>query len=345
LFYAIAERKPWQTAFATFILYLHREDIAVGLTILGLFLVLTGARPRLGVLLAALSCSWFVLNKFVLMPFYGESTWFADIYKELQPAGDPTYGGVVKTILSNPPFFVTTLMKEVKLVYFLHMLVPVAFLPLRKAALWMFLLPGFFFTIMTTGYAPTISIAFQYTMHWVPYVFLATVLGLRVVGEISLRRQYAAVAALAFAMLCDSYVFGAVLQHETFVGGFSQISFEYTKEQEETYQALQDLMAKIPPEASVAATEDLSPHVSARKNSYTLRTDFAAADYLLIRRLGMEYSDTRGVLKQAFTYYDYGLIAQSHDMFLFKRGAHSAKTEGALRLLGISVPKDKHHGE
>lgn len=333
LYYAISARKPWQIAVALLFLFAHREDVAVGITVLGLFLTLTGVRPRLGLLLAGVACSWFVVNKFMIMPALGENTWFANIYKELQPAGEATYGGVVKTILSNPAYSLTTVLREVKLAYVLHMLAPVAFLPLRRPALWMLLLPGFFFTVMTTGYAPTISISFQYTTHWISYVFLATVIGLHLITD-GMRRK-AAVGALIVATFFHSYCFGAVLQRETFVGGFQRINFEFTEDEQRRYRDLQTLLAQIPAEASVAATEDLIPHAASRKDSYTLRTHFEHADYFLIRKHGLNFSGTRNVLKRALSVAHYGLVDQRGDLYLFQRDHDDPRTRATWRSLGF----------
>ena len=77
----------------------------------------------------------------------------------------------------------TTLLKEEKLVYFLHMLGPLALLPARRWALLFLAVPGFAFSLLTTGYAPTLSIAFQYTCHAIPYIFAASVLMLRVIAR------------------------------------------------------------------------------------------------------------------------------------------------------------------
>ena len=85
---------------------------------------------------------------------------------------------MITTLFSNPIYALTTFIRENKLAYGLHMVVPLTFLPLRKVAFVLLLIPNCFFTLMTTTYWPTISIAFQYTAHWIPFLFLATILSL-----------------------------------------------------------------------------------------------------------------------------------------------------------------------
>lgn len=338
LYWAIARDKRWLTAVLVPVLWSFREDVAVGLTVLGVFLAITGIRPRLGLVLAAASGVWFVLIKFVIMPMYWQ-TWFASIYKDLQAPGTSGYGSVVQTILINPSYFLTTMLKESKLIYFLHMFAPLALLPARNWALLLLAIPGFAFSLLTTGYDPTLSISFQYTCHTIPYLFAASVLMLRVIGrgEAGVIKRRAVLGAIVLGILSHSYVFGAVLQHNTFVGGFSKVEFTMSKEERERYAAMQRLAAMIPPTASVAATENEVPHVAARLDAYTLKDNPAAADYVLVNKDKVGLGRTVKNLEQMFTRDEdrYGLLEKSKGLYLFKRGHKSAETEAAFRELNV----------
>ena len=170
-------RRYWLCALAFAIAITCREDISVGLAILGAFLMLSGHRFRPGLVIAVVSSIYFVLMRFVIMPSFG--TWgFADIYKELFPAGAHNFGGVIATLLSNPIFTVMSLLTADKARYALQILLPVAFLPLRRAYLATSLAAGSIFTLLTTKYPPTIDIGFQYSAHFFPYVFAAVPLAI-----------------------------------------------------------------------------------------------------------------------------------------------------------------------
>ena len=337
LYWAIATRRNGLVWLVVPILWSFREDIPVGTCVLGLFLLLTGLRQKLGLVLAITSLVWFVVLKFGIMPWAG-TWWFAGIYKDLQPTGTSGYGPVVQTMLINPPYLLKTLLTEEKLVYFLHMMAPVVLLPMRRAALLLLAIPGFAFSLLTTGYAPTLSIAFQYTCHSVPYIFVATVLALRVIGrgELGHIRRRAAVGAIALAVLSHSYVFGAVLQHETFVGGFSKIEFEMTPAEQKRYQTLKRMAASIPREASVAASENAVAHIAARANAYTLKDGVPAdADYVLLHGPSVSVDASRTALNTMFTRDEYGLVSQGDDLYLFKRGPATPETKAALSTLRI----------
>lgn len=337
LYWAIATKRNWLVFVTIPIIWSFREDLPVGTCVLGLFLLLTGIRARLGMLIAGASLAWFVLLKFVIMASAG-SWWFAGIYKELQPAGTTGYGPVVQTILINPSYFLKTLLKEEKLVYFLHMMAPLALLPLRRAALLILAIPGFAFSLLTTGYAPTLSIAFQYTCHSIPYIFAASVLMLRLLGqgEGGYVRRRAVLGAVALGVLSHSYVFGAVLQHETFVGGFSRIEFQISPAERQRYQTLKRLTAMIPVEGSVAASENLVPHIAARKNAYTLKDGAPAdADYVFLHGSSVGMDSSRSALSTMFSRDEYGLLGSGDDLYLFKRGHESDGTKAALSALHI----------
>jgi uncharacterized membrane protein len=338
LYFALATHRRWLAIAMVLVLFSMREDIALGLCVLGTFLCLTGERVRFGLVLSLVSVTWFAINKFVIMRLAG-SWWFENMYSELFADGKAGYGSVLQTIISNPTYTLTTLAREPKLVYIFHLLTPLAFLPVRKLALVGLLLPGFFFTLLTTGYWPTTSIAFQYTTHWIPYLFLATTLSLWLMArepEGKLKRA-AAVIALVFAVMSHSYNFGAILQRQSFVGGFSTINFKTTPEGAERYQALMDLVRKIPRQASVVATEYLNPHVSTRVEVYTFRYDVPVVDYILVSKLEVS-GDTSRYLTSLLKKAEYGLIGKTHDEFyLFKKGAPVGDTAAALSTLRIRL--------
>jgi uncharacterized membrane protein len=339
LYFLIATGRMRLAACVVPIIWAHREDLAVVLAFLGAFLFVAGARPRFGATLAISSTLWFILDKFVIMPAFG-SWWFASIYKDLSPPGTTGYGPIVQTILVNPAYFLSTLLTQQKLIYVLHLFAPLAFLPARRPLLALLSFPGFFFTVMTTGYAPTVSIAFQYTAHWIPCLFGAVPLALRHLQRCKgVATSRGARCALVLGVLSHSTVFGAVFQHESFIGGFSRVEFVESKHEKRDYAGFMRLVRAIPAHASVAATERELSHVAARLDAYTLRSAHGDADYLLIRKGG---SMTPDIVQKAFERNDYGLLAQSRNtFFLFKKGHRSPETARAMNLLRIRMPAGK----
>lgn len=340
LYYAIASRKTWLTVVTVLILFATREDVAVGLAMLGVFLFMTGARVRLGLTLAGVSGLWFGINKFIIMPHAG-TWWFESIYSELFADGKSSYGSVLVTLISNPIYALTTFIRENKLAYGFHMIAPLAFLPLRKLPFVLLLIPGAFFTLLTTAYWPTVSIAFQYTSHWIPYLFLTVVLSLWLLkfeadGK---AKFYAALVTMVIAVLSHSYNFGCLLQRESFTGGFSRVQFTMSDSEQKRFAAVREAVTKIPREASVAAGEYMNPHISARNDAYVFRYDVGPVDYIFFSKLELN-GEMRRMINEKFQKYPYGLVAFTGDEFyLFKRDFESANTSAALSRLGLSPHK------
>jgi uncharacterized membrane protein len=334
LFYAIAKRKPIATALLMLVCLSMREDAALGVIVAGLFLIVTRYWVRAGVWLALVSTLWFLLVKFVIMPWAGP-WWFADIYKELVAEGERGYGSIVKTILINPNYFIKTLLTEPKFIYALHLLAPLALLPLRHAALALLMLPGFFVSLMTTGYAPTVSIAFQYTTTWIPFLFAASAIALRQrTLKLGAAGRSATTVAVCAGVLIHSYVYGAILQHDTFIGGFSRVFFSMSEGERKRYQDLEKITALIPPGAVVAATEQEIPHVSTRLDAYTLKITAGNPEYILVHRLHLD-NEAKQQVRSALRLDHYGLVKRQGDFFLFRKGFDSPDTDAALRALGL----------
>jgi uncharacterized membrane protein len=311
-----------------------REDVPVGLATLGVFLVFAGYRVRTGVWMTVLSVISFVLIKFVIMQMAG-TWWFANLYKDLMPEGARGYGGVVMTLLTNPAYVVSTLLTEEKLIYALHLLVPLVFLPLRRWTYLWLLFAGLFFTLLTTRYKPTVSISFQYTSHWIPYLFGAAVLAMSGMGRSrsGIVHRRAALTALLVGVVLHSLSFGAILRPTKFVGGFQKIPFHVTEAERARYRDLREVIAMIPPGASVAATDSENPHISNRVTAYPFRIGSGDAEYLLIRAFRRP-----NALKNAQRTIDehpYGLLAQMGKFYLFKRGHESPETADALKKLRL----------
>lgn len=337
LYYALATHRTSLAVVMVAVLFAFREDVPVGLALLGLFLAVTGLRPRFGVILTVASVVWFGLVRFVIMPAAG-AWYFQSFFNELYADGEQTFASVIKTILTNPVFFLSTVERELKLIYALHMLAPLAFLPLRRPVLLLLVLPGFFFTIMTTGYTPTVSIAFQYTTHWIPYLFLAVVIALVLLRrreDLGLARQRAALAVMALALLSHSYNWGAILQRSNFIGGFRRIEFTMTDLEKQRYGQLKELLAMIPPTASVAATENECAHISTRKIAYPLRWPPGPVDFILVGRSHVDGLALEA-LKPTLADDSFGLLAErGQELFLFKRGHRAPETHAAKIMLGL----------
>jgi uncharacterized membrane protein len=316
------EVRRWAAYWAFFVLALIcREDISIGLCVLGLFLVLSGYRPRAGALTAAIAGTYFVLMRFVIMPHFG-SWWFSDMYKGLYPVDDSSFRGVVRTLISNPAYVLKSLLTADKLRYALQVLAPLVFLPIRRVWLVPSLFGGVASTVLTTGYAPTIDTGFQYIGHFLGYMFPAAAVALSSIGtEIGGRaRRRAAGLTLVVATVLASINWGAFSPHATLHGGFGIVTKSPPADQDvKKEKDLRELVGRLPRQARLAASEGELPHVSTRLNIFSLRDGLFDADYVIYDVRGMgagngEAAQARG---------EYELVEQRDTLKLLRRATRS----------------------
>ena len=337
LYFFVAERNV--LFWLSFVLALTaREDISIGLAVFGAFLMITGYRFRVGMIVTIVSVIYFVLLKGVIMPLAG-GWWFADIYKLLQIPGKKGYGSIIETLVSNPVYVLTTLVTKEKLTLTLQILLPLAFLPLRRAYLAMSVIPGFFFTLLTTAYNPTVTTLFQYNGYWIAYIFPASAVALRVIGGESacptptpsspaqdgLYKRRAALVTMMFLSVVTSFHFGALLQRTNFKSGFvSKLQFSITADEWKRYRDMRALADMIPQDVKLAATEHVAPHVSARVSLYCFRDSIGEGEYVIF---GMQDKNDKNkkVVKDLLKTGKVGVIADRGDFVLLKKGASTER--------------------
>lgn len=301
---------------------LCREDISIGTAVFGLFLLLTGHRTRAGVIILVVSLVYFVLLRFVIMPAVG--TWgFADHYRHLFPTGEGNFRGIIRTILTNPVFTFTTLLTAEKLRYLLQILTPVAFLPLRRIHLALSILPGAYFTLLTTGYPPTLDIGYQYSGYFIPYIFPAAALALAGMarqhpGWPGVVRRRAAVATLVCATVLTTVHWGAIPPRQAFHSSYGFIDFQSpTAEQIQRRRDIHELAAMVPRDAILAASDHELPHVSNRIECWNISTGWEGTDYILYGKVNPISVDT--VQYEAAVRAGYVTVADRPAVVLVKR--------------------------
>jgi len=326
----LIDRQSYRWAAVAVLLTLSvREDVAALLAVLGCCFVLTGERPRAGAVVAVVSSVYFVALKLVIMPrLLGGHSSFVHQYQGLVPEGHAGFGGVLGTVFGNPGFTLGTLLERDKLVYFLQIAAPLAFLPWRRPIGLLCSVPGLFFTLLSTGYWPLVQISFQYTAYWTSFLFLAIVANLASLRE----HRHAWLVALTAAMVITSHQMGAVLQHNNVRGGFGQIRIGVEAEDHRRHEDLYSLIALVPPMAKIVASETVAPHVSSRPDAYTLRTGLFDAEYLLwvTPARGDEAPPVQAALLA-----DFGVVAERGEFVLARRGHDKAANAGVLARMGM----------
>jgi hypothetical protein len=291
---AMVDRKKWVGYWVFFAMAIMcREDVSIGLTMLGALMVLSGVRIKTGIASMVVAGLYFLALRFFIM----KNTGFAEIFKELYPTGEKGFGAVIKTLISNPGFVAKSLMTWEKFRYVAQLFAPLAFLPLRKPALWMLFIPAFILTLLSTGYLPTIQISFQYISNWSGYAFLAIAVvlaGYRDSGELVKLR--AAGVALVVGLTLGNLQWGAWQPNPVVHGGFVDVPLLPPSPADKQRRLdLLELVKLVPPDASMAASDRVQPHVTFHVRTYSLKDALYDCDYLLWSDLPGDPGNDRGV--------------------------------------------------
>jgi len=242
---------------------------------------------------------------------------------------------VLKTLISNPTYVLRHIFVEKKFWYLMHLLVPLAFLPVRRWYLWAALVPGAILTLLVTDYDPPIMFTFQYVMFWLPYLFMAAILAIQALGAGPVgnqARQIGAVAAMAVATASLSYNYGAFPARDGyFESGYHKIRFSWDAEHAEQYEQVKALVASIPKNASVATTEHIGAQLANREYFYTLRRGTHDADYMVAQKSELKLNATLPSVKEALKSGAYGVAGRYGKYVVFKRGADTSQNEEIMK--------------
>ncbi len=311
-----------------------REDVPIGLAVMGAFLLATGHRPLPGLILAVVGTIWFFVLRFVVMDSVAE-WWFPSMYKDLWAPGEKGFGSVIKTLVTNPLFVLSKVVIETKIYYVMHLLVPLALLPARRWYLWAAFIPGFILTLLATDYKPITMHTFQYVMHWTPYLFLAIPLALAAIARTSVtgnRRAWAALATMLVSSFVLTFHYGAFAQREgAFKGGYFTIEFTYSDAERARYEQVKEMRAIVPPDATISTTENVGPHFAGRRFFYSMRHGTHGADYVVAEKDKLGSGEPRKALAAALRGNEYGVVKLYKDLILLKRGHDPAQNAKALR--------------
>ncbi|MBX3129166.1 MAG: DUF2079 domain-containing protein [Polyangiaceae bacterium] len=307
-----------------------REDISIGLAITGTAFAMAGHHVRAAFLVALVSTVYFVVVRFGVMPAYGLWGFPEGMYGQLLAPGAPkTFGSVIRTLITNPVFTLGKIATQEKLVFVLHMLVPLAFLPIRRSWFWPALLPGTLTTLLTTGYAPTVSLGFHYTLLWSPYLWVTVPLALAVIRDGSLDGKARMRAAFVALLVCSaglSYNLGAFARPPNFKVGFQTFDFKLEPAHRSRYAELRELVEMLPPDASVCMTEIVGAHAANRVNALSMRAGPQDAEYLLVSQKDFDAK----LMVPALDRGEYGVLARRGHFALLKKG-HDTSGNAALR--------------
>jgi len=315
-----------------------REDVATWVVLLGLWGIVEDRSRRASIFITIFACVYVGLVKFVLMPsLAGGQDELAFMYRDLIPQGKESFAWAMVTVVTNPAYFLRSLLEMEKFVYFLQIMVPLALIPLTRKIGWFALIPGAVYSLMETQYHALVDIHFQYSPHFLAFMFPAMVIVLEKQSERNAMdaKRVGALGAIVLGTLLCSYQYGPMFQQNNSRGGPIPYKFGWDTEGMARHRAITALKEILPPEAKVAASAFTVTQISSRPDGYSLSISLYDADWILAPTVRSEFvGEERPRTLQALGSGAFGVVAIHHPFFLAKKGYSTAKNATVTASLG-----------
>ncbi|MBQ8382223.1 MAG: DUF2079 domain-containing protein [Clostridia bacterium] len=247
---------------------LVKEDAAVYIAFIALYLIFSGRKKLFGTGLLVLAIGYFLFAVTMLANFgEGAMNWR---YQNLMLAGEDSLVSVVVNVFKNPAYALSGSFNAEKVEFLLQLLLPMAgtALLIKRADRIILLGPVVLITLLS-DYVYQHSIYFQYNFGIIAILFYLALLNLR---DLSDRwRQYlvicmAVASILSYAALCSPYL--SVTD-----------AYESNAEAIEIYN---EAVEQVDRDRSVAATTFFVPHLYDCKELYEVKSDSDAEQILLM---------------------------------------------------------------
>ena len=256
--FAVERRWAWFTAMVLLALS-AKEDVALAVAAMGVVLLmarLVRARGP-GVLVALGGVAWFAVCTRVVIPAILGATPFYE--RTLFPEFGDSLGSVLWGIVSNPGKVLATAFEGGRIDYYMELLAPFGFLSILGLPVLLIAGPQVLVNVLSS-LPGTYDIRFQYSSMVMVGVALAGVEGL---GRITRHRTLLLVAT---ALMATGAIAGNIAWSPSPLGrpyGEGVWSPRVPK-----HDAFDAAIARVPTEASVAATYFLIPHLTHRREAY-----------------------------------------------------------------------------
>jgi uncharacterized membrane protein len=238
---------------------LGKENLGFSVAAFGLYAALLRRRVRFGLAWAGVGFVISSATMFWLIPTLRQGP--SDTLARYGWLGD-SVGQMALTLVSRPGYVCQTLAEPNRALYLLQLLLPIGFLALPGLPELLLAAPGLAINILAQHHCQA-KIYCQYTVPIVPFVFIATVLGLHRLKNRLGRRWVLHAIGLAIVPLT---ILALVIDDPFTEGQELPPPLENLSNTEAVYRAL----ATVPPAASVVTTNAYAPHLAQREGLYII---------------------------------------------------------------------------
>ena len=257
LFYAIEKEKKILMYIMVVMVLMVKEDAALYIMCISLYLVFSGKNRKHGTIIFLATVAVFV-NVLTLMSRYGEGAMTNRTFGNLMINYDGGFGEVIKTVLSNPVYFIAQCFTQEKFIFLIIMLLPLMFMPfITNKPSRMLLVVPFIVMNLASGYPYAFKYDFQYVFGTATCLIYAALVNVADLDGKAVRRVVPLMAAASVLM------FTANDSRQLYYPD----TYKSYREQNDRKAAY---IESIPEDASVLATSFIIPHAANRKELYIL---------------------------------------------------------------------------
>ncbi len=292
------EKKQWSGYYFTLIAFLFvQEQVALITVFLGAYLFLKKNKKE-GLYTIIISIVWFILVINLIMPFLNQNNIWGEGYGFITiryiHLGD-TFSEVIKTVLFEPIYALTTTPLIHKIVYFLIFFIPFALLPLGTLAI----IPAIPILIMNglSNDFFQMCVTSHHNILLIPILFFALIKTLNKINTHVLKKRLLVV--IIILSIISSIIFGIL----PWIKGFEKVTniqniqcfnnelnfYNQNNHDSQTYSLfLRTEIKKIPINKSITTTSHIWAHLTHRNisrstymyyNQETFDTDFLLFDF------------------------------------------------------------------
>lgn len=252
-------------AFASLLI---KEDAAVYVAVIALYFIFSKRNIKHNLYVIIWAVAYFIVVT-ELMGVFGEGIMSDSRYGEYIYDGGGIFT-VIKAVLQNPAYAIKQIFRQEKILFILQIFTPLCFLPLaiKKQPAKLILFIPFLLVNLMTNYIYQFDIGFQYTFGSATLLIYLAISNYAEMGEN--RRKMLICGVLSSAIL--------------FAGGFYRKTeyIETYKENAEQRETINEALAMIPEDKSVAATTFLITSLSHLDEIYELETTKHETDYVAV---------------------------------------------------------------
>jgi uncharacterized membrane protein len=296
-----------------------KEDSGLYVAALGAYACLGLSQWRAGLLLGAFGLGWSVAAYTLWMPAFGPDT--QQLFARYAHLG-ATPGAALRNVVLHPGLLWQSLAQGAKVMEVFYLLAGLAFLPLFSG--WA-LLPLAVAVLFKSASQHEGMYRFfdHYSLQVLPYLFFALILGLKRAVERGAGNWRLGWVLIVLALLVNFESADNPLGRQ-FKPQHLQLS--------EHHRRGAAILARIPPQATVLAQEDLAPHLSLRPELWAVtRENYAAPGHALVGQADWACFDLNAALEadlaakvqSTVAYFkaspDYRLVADEDGWLLWAR--------------------------